>query len=266
MALLGEACAIDYDALAPHYDAFTEHPNYASWVRSLEALARRHGLVGRRALDLGCGTGSSLIPLLELGYEVVGADVSEAMLEQAAHKLPARTPLVVADMCSLPDLGSFDLVWALNDAINCLLSDDELRRAFGQVSACLQAGGIFLFDVNTLTTYATFFAATQVQDTETLHTAWVGTGDDCPRSGQIVEARLEVFELDSASGLWRRSASRHRQRHHPLTEVRGALESAGLRVLGVHGLTDDAAIEDHVHERRHGKAIFVVTRDRREGR
>jgi SAM-dependent methyltransferase len=266
MALLGEACAIDYDALAPHYDAFTEHPNYAGWVRSLEALARRHGLTGRRALDLGCGTGSSLIPLLELGYEVVGTDVSAAMLEQAARKLPAGIPLVVADMRSLPDLGSFDLIWALNDAINCLLGHDELRRAFAQVTACLRAGGIFLFDVNTLATYATFFAATQVQETETLHMAWVGTGDECPRPGQIVEARLEVFELDTGTGLWRRSASRHRQRHHPLTDVRGALKAAGLHVLAIHGLTEDAAIEDHVDEGRHRKAIFVVTRDRRERR
>jgi SAM-dependent methyltransferase len=266
MTLLGEACFADYDALAPHYDAYTAHPEYASWVRSLEALARRHGLTGRRALDLGCGTGASLLPLLELGYDVVGTDVSPGMLEQAARKLPAGVRLVATDMCSLPDLGSFDLVWALNDAINCLVGDDELPRTFARVAACLQAGGIFLFDVNTLPMYATSFAATRVRETETLHMAWVGSGDECPPPGEIVEARLEIFELDPGTGLWRRSASRHRQRHHPLRDVRGALEAAGLDVLGIHGLTEDAAIDDEVDERRHRKAIFVVTREGRETR
>jgi hypothetical protein len=91
-------------------------------------------------------------------------------------------------------------VWALNDAINCLVGDGELPRAFARVAACLHAGGIFLFDVNTLPMYATFFADTRVRETETLHMAWVGTGDDSPRPGHIVEARLEIFELDPAPG------------------------------------------------------------------
>jgi ubiquinone/menaquinone biosynthesis C-methylase UbiE len=82
----------EYDALAPHYDAFTAHPEYASWVRRLESLARRHGLNGRRALDLGCGTGASLLPLVELGYEVVGCDASAGMVEQAAGRVPRAAP------------------------------------------------------------------------------------------------------------------------------------------------------------------------------
>jgi hypothetical protein len=48
--------------------------------------------------------------------------------------------------------------------------------------------------------------------------------------------------------------------------VQAALEAAGLQVLGIHGLTEDAAIEDHVDERRHRKAIFAVTREGRERR
>jgi hypothetical protein len=36
----------DYDVFATHYDAFTAHPEDAGWVRSLESLARRHGVTG----------------------------------------------------------------------------------------------------------------------------------------------------------------------------------------------------------------------------
>jgi hypothetical protein len=39
-----------------------------------------------------------------------------------------------------------------------------------------------------------------------------------------------------------------------------------LRTLAVHGLTDDAVIEEHLDERRHGTAIFVATPEHRERR
>jgi SAM-dependent methyltransferase len=254
-----------YDALAPHYDAFTAHPEYAGWVRSLEALARDHGLTGRRALDLGCGTGSSLAPLVELGYEAVGCDASAAMVERAARKLPSTVDLVVADMRALPELGTFDLVWSVNDTVNYLVDVGDLRRAIAQAAARLAPGGVLLFDANTLATYATFFARTHTRESATLMMTWVGSGDEDPRPARAFAARVEVFELE-ASGLWRRSTSHHRQRHHTRAEVRGALAAAGLRLLAVHGLTADAEIEDDVDERRHTKAIYVATHDDGERR
>ncbi|HEX7299604.1 MAG TPA: class I SAM-dependent methyltransferase [Solirubrobacteraceae bacterium] len=270
MALVDDRGAAEvansYDALAPHYDAFTEHPNYGTWVRSLEALARRHGLSGRRVLDLGCGTGSSLLPLLELGYEVVGCDVSPGMLKHAASKLPADVPLLVADMRELPELGLFDLIWAVNDGLNYLRDADDLRRTFLGAAGCLRSGGILLFDVNTLAAYATLFAATRIRESEALFMAWVGSGDETPRAGQLAEARLEVFERDALAGAWRRSTSHHRQRHHPLAEIVDALTTAGLRMLAVHGLTEDAVIDETVDEHRHSKAILVATQDHRERR
>jgi SAM-dependent methyltransferase len=254
-----------YDSLAPYYDAFTAHPDYAEWVRSLEAVARCHGCSGRRALDLGCGTGSSLAPLVELGYEAVGCDASAAMVAQAARKLPSAVGLVVADMRALPDLGSFDLVWSVNDTVNHLLDVDDLRRAVAQAAARLAPGGVLLFDANTLATYGSFFARTHARETATLMMTWVGSGAEDPQAGGSFAARVEIFERE-ASGLWRRCTSHHRQRHHTRAEVCRALAAAGLRLLAVHGLTAGAQSEDGVDERRHAKAIYVATHDDGERR
>lgn len=61
--------------------------------------------VGREAggpvLDLGCGTGRVLIPLLEAGVDADGADASGPMLEEARRKAAARgfrPGLALADM------------------------------------------------------------------------------------------------------------------------------------------------------------------------
>jgi SAM-dependent methyltransferase len=50
--------------------------------RDLPALIRRYNH-GSRALDFGCGTGRSTRFLRNLGLNVIGADISQAMLDQA---------------------------------------------------------------------------------------------------------------------------------------------------------------------------------------
>src|SRR3954447_12132766 len=87
-----------YDGLAPHYDAFTAGYDYERWLDALEELAHEHGLVGRRLLDVACGTGKSFLPMHDRGYEVVACDLSPGMVSRAREKAPAGIDLFVADM------------------------------------------------------------------------------------------------------------------------------------------------------------------------
>jgi ubiquinone/menaquinone biosynthesis C-methylase UbiE len=95
-------CAAEraYATLAPSYDEFARHHRHDVWLERLEALARRHGLSGRRVLDVGCGTGKSLLPLVRRGYDGAGCDVSAGMLARARAALP-EAPLHRADMRAL---------------------------------------------------------------------------------------------------------------------------------------------------------------------
>ena len=85
-----------YATLAPYYDEFTRHHPHDVWLERLEALARAHGLDGRRVLDVGCGTGKSLLPLVRRGYDGAGCDLSAGMLARARAALP-EAPLHHAD-------------------------------------------------------------------------------------------------------------------------------------------------------------------------
>src|SRR6185437_2621964 len=104
--------AIAYDELAPFYDRFTADYEHEPVLEQIEALARRHGLRGRRVLDAACGTGKSFLPLLRLGYDVTACDISPRMVERARRKLPPsqRDRVLVADMRDLPWRDRFDLV------------------------------------------------------------------------------------------------------------------------------------------------------------
>lgn len=246
-----------YEAMAPVYDDFTAHHDYELWLGNLLPKLRRHGLSGYRLLDVGCGTGKSFLPMLERGWEVTACDISPAMLALARAKAGDAVRLSVQDMRKLPDLGEFDLVWALDDAVNYLLSGEELGEALSGMRANLAPGGLLMFDVNCLEAYRTFFAEEQRVERGGRQLVWRGQGCGDAAPGSIGEARLEV---ESAPGQEPVEAHVHRQRHFPEAEVRELLEAAGLECLDVYGHGFDAVPKQPVDELAHSKAVYIARR------
>jgi SAM-dependent methyltransferase len=241
---------------APVYDAFTDHPAYPAWIRRAERLSRRHGLRGRRALDVGCGTGKSVLPLLELGYEVVGCDPSARMLAEAARKTGDRAAFVQAPAEELPALGRFDYVTCLNDVCNYIVDPDALAAAFERIAANLDAGGVLFFDANMPATYRGFFAATHWRETREGKFVWHGSDPGDFEHGGVVEATVEIFRPDGP--VWRHETSRHVQRHYDHETLTELLAAAGLRVEAVYGQTDPGLPEQPVEPDRHTKALYIA--------
>jgi SAM-dependent methyltransferase len=246
-----------YEAFAPVYDDFTAHNNHELWLKKLLPEARRHGLRGQRLLDVGCGTGKSFLPMLERGWEVTACDISPSMLELARGKAGVAARLHVADMRSLPRFGEFDLVWALDDAVNYLLSGAELEEALSGMAANLAPGGMLMFDLNTLQAYRTFFAEEQRVERGGRRLTWRGEGSPEAPPGGISEARFEVEALGARGGI---ETHLHRQRHFPEAEVRARLAAAGLECLAVYGHGFDAVPKRPLEELVHSKAVYLACR------
>jgi SAM-dependent methyltransferase len=108
-----------------------EHDALADDAEFHVALAGYSGLTpGDTVLELGCGTGRLLAPLLAAGYRVAGIDREEAALARARRRLApwvGRWRLVHADMRDY-DLGQrFPLALAgLNSFLHLLSADDQL--------------------------------------------------------------------------------------------------------------------------------------------
>jgi SAM-dependent methyltransferase len=246
----GDAARQAYDALAPTYDEFVGHYEYRNWTATLLAKAVEHGGTGRRLLDIGCGTGLSLVSMVERGWEVTGCDVSPAMIEIARAKVDGRAELLVADMRDLPALGEFDLVWAINDPFNYLLSPEELVAALEGMRRNLAPGAIALFDFATLVNYRGLFSDSRVVETGGRSMRWQGEmAPDEILPGSIAEAS---FEAGGEPG----SAHVHRQRHFSQGEVFDSLAIAGLRCVGSYGELEgilDPALDEEVHD----MAVYV---------
>ncbi|HVQ59089.1 MAG TPA: class I SAM-dependent methyltransferase [Solirubrobacterales bacterium] len=249
---------IAYDSIAPAYDDFTAHHEYDTWLGNLMPKVEQHGLHGKRLLDVACGTGKSFIPMLEDGWEVTACDLSPAMVEVARSKVGDAAELHVADMTELPRFGEFDLVFCLDDAVNYLLESDDLERALAGMRANLAPDGLLMFDVNTITTYRTFFAEDVVMEKNGRRLIWHGRSTPDAEPGSIVEASFEVEPLEPGGKAI--PPEFHRERHFPEAVVLAALESAGLECLDVYGHTDDAIPEQPLEDERHHKAVYISRR------
>ncbi len=244
-----------YEAIAPVYDDFTAHHDYELWLGNLLPKVGEHGLRGRRLLDVGCGTGKSFLPMLERGWEVTACDISPSMLELARIKAGEAAQLSVADMRKLPVFGEFDLVWALDDAVNYLLSGRELGEALSGMRANLAPSGLLMFDVNTLQAYRTFFAEEQRVERGGRQLIWRGQGSTDAAPGSISEAR---FEVESGKDGAEIETHVHRQRHFPEAEVLDLIRAAGLECLDVYGHGFDAVPKQPVEELVHSKAVYIA--------
>jgi SAM-dependent methyltransferase len=236
-----------YDALAPGYDEFNAANDYELWfsflLPKLEALGLRHGSL----LDVGCGTGRAVEPMLRRGWSYTGCDLSPGMVEQARAKDLGDVRLEVCDMRELPVYGSFELVWALNDPVNYLLDEDDLRAGLAAMSANLAADGLLVFDCNTRRGMDALFGITE----EDGGWRWQGFGAE---DGGLYTAELEGDGVD---------AHRHRERYWSAEEIQAAMVDVGLEPVAAMGQRETAAgiaIESDSDEQRDHKIIHVARR------
>ena len=90
-----------YENFARVYDLFMDNIDYPAWCRYLTGLLREYQVTDGLVLELGCGTGSMTELLAGEGYDMIGVDNSEEMLEEAMEKrrLPATISFTCCRIC-----------------------------------------------------------------------------------------------------------------------------------------------------------------------
>ena len=76
-----------YTSFAQVYDLFMDNVPYEEWSEYIIALLKEEKIEDGLVLDLGCGTGKLTRLLAAAGYDMIGIDYSEDMLEIAREHL-----------------------------------------------------------------------------------------------------------------------------------------------------------------------------------
>ena len=131
------------------YDEFAEW--YEQWIGGAPPLIAAHAdllpaVTGDRVLDIACGQGRMSRYLAMLGADVVGVDISAAMLGKARAAGPENITYIHADV-------THHLAWWDGrpfDGCTCelaLMDIDDLEGTLSTVTAVLRPGGWFVASI-----------------------------------------------------------------------------------------------------------------------
>lgn len=140
-----------YDRLFPADGGVADQTRRERTIASERFYVEEAGRGGGRVLELACGSGRLSVPIARAGIEIVGADLSDAMLGAARAKARAagvEAEFVRADMRDFELPGRFSAILIAGNSLLHLLTAEELLRCFACVRRHLAAGGRLGFDVS----------------------------------------------------------------------------------------------------------------------
>ena len=250
-----------YGDFASVYDEFMDNTPYEEWAERLDNLIQKHGISGKRSnkadavgeeqadmqdaamdseqilasernlvLDLGCGTGTLTELMYNRGYDMIGVDLSESMLNIAMEKREASGAEILyllQDMRELELYSTVGTVFSVCDSLNYILEEDELLEVFSLVNNYLFPGGIFVFDFNTEYKYRKVIGDTTIaENREDCSFIWENFYD--PEDG-INEYDLTIFVREGE--FFRRFSETHYQRGYTVEQMTKLLERAGMLLV-----------------------------------
>lgn len=225
-----------YTGFAEVYDTFMDNVPYTEWADCLETILKEYGICDGLILDLGCGTGSMTECFAGRGYDMIGVDNAEDMLEIAAKKREKSGHdilYLLQDMREFELYGTVRAVISVCDCVNYVLEPEELLEVFRLVNNYLDPAGIFLFDFNTRFKYENVLGDRTFAESR----------DECGfiwdnyyyEDEQVNEYELTLFIREEESeGLYRRYQETHYQRGYTLEEIKDLIKKSGMEFLAAY--------------------------------
>ena len=223
-----------YTGFAKVYDLFMEDVPYKEWSRWIAEMLRAHGIEDGLVLDLACGTGVMTELLAEAGYDMIGIDQSEEMLERALDRKEQSGHDILylcQDMREFELYGTVRAIVSVCDSMNYVLEEEAfLEILTAAAENYLDYGGLFIFDFNTEYKYQMLLGEqTIAENREEGSFIWENSYDE---EEKINEYELTLF-IREDSGYYRKYEEVHYQRAYPLDTVKELVARSGLKLLQV---------------------------------
>lgn len=225
-----------YTNFAEVYDTFMDNVPYEEWAEYLEDVLKQYGIADGLVLELGCGTGSMTEIFASKGYDMIGVDNSEDMLEIALDKRMESGKdilYLLQDMREFELYGTVRAIVSVCDSVNYITDDQELEEVFRLVNNYLDPGGIFVFDFNTEYKYQKILADNVfAEDREECSFIWDNYYDE---EEKINEYELSLFVRSEENlEFYRKYQEVHYQKAYTLEKIKALIEKAGLKFVNAY--------------------------------
>lgn len=232
------------------YDVFVDWPGRLG--REMPGVEKLLGSVGaHRVLDAGCGTGRHVKALIERGFDVQGADVSDEMLESAATLLGSRERLHnwrigEAPPSSLTALAPFDAVLSMGNVWPALAQPEHARHAARAFFDLLRPGGLLLVGLKAFAVRRENQQAylpllkRRHEDRALWFVRFVDFDVPQPSTGELLcDLHMAIVEGEASAIARALHHGASRVRAWTPDELRLFFEHAGFRDVRVHAKLDD---------------------------
>lgn len=246
-----------YTSFASVYDTFMDNIPYEEWAEYLVGLLKEYGISDGLVLDLGCGTGNMTELLATAGYDMIGVDNAEEMLEIAMEKRAKSGHdilYLLQDMREFELYGTVKAIVSICDSINYITEEEDLLEVFRLANNYLDPKGIFIFDFNTVYKYREVLGnQTIAEDREDCSFIW---DNYYYEDEQINEYELSLFIRENDSDLYRKYQEMHYQKAYDLETIKGLVEESGLEYITAY----DAFTRNQPTEE--SERIYVIVREK----
>ncbi|MDK2798735.1 MAG: hypothetical protein PWQ70_354 [Clostridiales bacterium] len=207
--------------------------DYNQWVDYIEAIFKKYNVHPNLILELACGTGNITTRLAKRGYEMIGIDLSEDMLNVAVQKardMDLDILYIHQDMTKFELYGTVDAILCLMDSINYIIKEEDLIKMFKLVRNYLNPGGLFIFDINSQYKLKEILGNNIfVVDENDIFYVWENNYN---QKSEICEFYLTFFIKEGER--YSRVDEFHKERVYTTFTIRKCLEAAGLVLLDVY--------------------------------
>lgn len=231
-----------YTGFATVYDRYMDNIPYDDWAQNIKVLFEKYNMPMEIVCDLGCGTGQMTRRLKEMGYDMIGIDVSYDMLMEAMSQEDSDGILYLCqDMRSFELYGTVGAVISLCDSMNYLAGTDELLQVCKLANNYLDPKGLFIFDMKTDSYYKKLGTGTIAENREEGSFIWENEYNSDTRDNYYY---LTIYE-ENEEGTFDRFEEEHMQHAFTVDEVKAAIKESGLELLQVLDVsTMEAPTED----------------------
>ena len=246
-----------YTSFASVYDTFMDNIPYEDWAEYLKGLLNEYGVLDGLVLDLGCGTGNMTELLAAAGYDMIGIDNAEEMLDIAMEKRAKSGHdilYLLQDMREFELYGTVKAIVSICDSVNYITEEEDLLEVFRLTNNYLDPKGIFIFDFNTVYKYSEVLGnQTIAEDREDCSFIW---DNYYYEDEKINEYELSLFIKEKDSDLYRKYQETHYQRAYDLETIERLVKQSGLEYITAYdAFTKDAPTDE-------SERIYVIAREK----
>lgn len=241
-----------YNIFADFYDELMYDVDYKKRTSYLMKLFKKYGSAPTLLLDAACGTGGFSNEFASRGVEVIGADMSEEMLNIARNSAMEKGNDILFLCQKLEELdlyGTVDGAVCCLDSLNHITDYNTLCKAIKRISLFLEKDKLFIFDLNTEYKHREILGDNVfVMDRESVYCVWANQFN--PKNNKT-DIMLDFFVKENDK--YSRFSEEFSERAYTPEQIEKALQKAGLQIIEIFDDMTENPVSDTTE-----RAIYVT--------